>query len=159
MPDQLRPDDLPDPDDRPDEISIGPIGGIQIIDENDPRWDLHRAAWSAAMKKAQALHSADELLSGVTDTDWRVRHESIDRLVARWKDDPRTLAAIIERAIHDEHWEVRDAAVMKFVEFDPGDVAGPARAALRDEHEDVRWSARYVLWQTGTSDEPPPGLE
>jgi hypothetical protein len=78
------------PEDQPDEIWIGPIGPIPIIDEDDPRFEADRASWSVARRKAQALHSAEELLEGITDVDWRVRHESMPRLVARWKDDPRT---------------------------------------------------------------------
>jgi hypothetical protein len=79
--------DLP-PEDQPDEISVGPVGPIPIIHDDDPRFEEERAAWSAATKKAQALHSAEELLEGVRDPDWRVRHEAIPRLVTRWKDDP-----------------------------------------------------------------------
>jgi hypothetical protein len=37
--------------------------------EDDPRFEEERAAWSDARKKAQALHSADELLGGVVDDD------------------------------------------------------------------------------------------
>jgi HEAT repeat protein len=150
--------DLP-PEDRPDDISIGPIGSIPIIDEDDPRFEAERAAWSAANKKAQALHSADELLQGVGDADWRVRHESVQRLVARWSDDPRTLDAIMSLATGDEAWQVRGTAVMKLLEFDPTHVEATARRALEDEHQDVRWSAQYVLWQSGSTDEPPPGVD
>jgi hypothetical protein len=61
-----------------------------IIGPDDPRFAAEQAAWSAARRKAQALLSAEDLLAGVGDDDWHVRHESLDRLKARWRDDPRT---------------------------------------------------------------------
>jgi HEAT repeat protein len=146
------------PKDRPDEISIGPIGPIPIIDDDDPRFEEERAAQSAANRKAQSLHSADELLQGLQDPDWRVRHESVPRLVARWKDDPRTLEAVLHVAADDESWQVRSAAVMTLTEFKPKVVESTLRLGLEDENEDVRWSARFVLFQLGLTDEPPPGL-
>lgn len=75
------------PEDQPDTIDIGPVKGIPIFHDDDPRLEEDRALWSAATRKAQALHSADELLAGLRDHDWRVRHESVDRLVARAKDE------------------------------------------------------------------------
>jgi HEAT repeat protein len=150
--------DLP-PEDGPDEIRIGPIGPIPIIDEDDPRFVEERAAQSVANRKARALHSADELLEGIRDADWRVRHGCVPRLVARWKDDPRTLDAILQTAGSDESWQVRDAAVMRMTEFEPQAVETTLRICLEDEHEDVRWSARFILFQLGLTDDPPPGLD
>jgi HEAT repeat protein len=150
--------DLP-PEDQPDEIWIGQIGPIPIIDEDDPRFEAERVAQSAANKKAQALHSADELLEGLRDPDWRVRHESVPRLAVRWKEDPRTLEAILHAAANDESWQVRDAAVMRMTEFEPEAVETTLRICLEDEHEDVRWSARFILFQLGLTDDPPPGLD
>lgn len=86
------------PEDQPDVVWIGSVGPIPIIEDDGPRFVEERAAWSKARAKAQALHSADELVSGVHDPDWRVRFESIDRLVARWPNDPRTLVALIQLA-------------------------------------------------------------
>jgi HEAT repeat protein len=150
--------DLP-PEDRPDEIWIGPIGPIPIIDEDDPRFVEERAAQSTANRKAQALHSADELLEGVRDKDWRVRHESVDRLVARWSKDARTVDALIELASADPAWQVRSKAMMRLDEFDLERVEPTLQAGLDDPHEDVRWSARFILFQLGLIDEPPPGLD
>lgn len=150
--------DLP-PEDGPDEIWIGPIGPIPIIDEDDPRFEEERAAQSAANKKAQTLHSADELLEGVRDEDWRVRHESVDRLVARWSADPRTVDAPIELAGADPAWQVRSKAIMRLDEFDPETVEPTLKGGLDDPHEDVRWSARFILFQLGLIDDPPPGLD
>lgn len=76
-------DDLPREDD-PD----------VIIKPDDPRLAAERTAW-AATRKAQALHSAEEVLAGLSDDDWHVRHESSDRLKARWHDDPRTFPRIV----------------------------------------------------------------
>jgi hypothetical protein len=70
------------PEDQPDVFWIGPVGPIPIGYEDDPGTKRRRAAWSVARKKAQALHSAEELLNGMRDPDWRVRHESIDRVLS-----------------------------------------------------------------------------
>jgi len=78
------------PEDKPDVVWVGPVGPVPIHYEDDPRFEDERVAWSKARKKAQALHSAEEGLKGVTDDDWRVRFESVDRLAARWHDDGRT---------------------------------------------------------------------
>ena len=53
--------DLP-PEDQPDVVWVGPVGPIPIHYQDDPRFEEERAAWSHARKKAQALHSAEELL-------------------------------------------------------------------------------------------------
>jgi HEAT repeat protein len=150
--------DLP-PEDRPDVIWIGSIGPIPIIDEDDPRFEEEQAAQSAANRKAQALHSADELLEGVRDEDWRVRYESVDRLVARWSADPRTVDVLIEVASADPAWQVRSKAMMRLDEFDPDRVEPTLRRGLADPNEDVRWSARFILFQLGLIDDPPPGLD
>ena len=128
-------------------MGLGPVEGIPIIDDDDPRFEGDRAAWSAARKKAQALHSSDELLSGVDDPDWRVRFESIDRLVVRWKDDPRTVEAIVRLAGSDPFWQVRDRAVMRMDEFDAELVRPALVSALGDDNESVRDSAKLILRQ------------
>lgn len=150
--------DLP-PEDRPDEIWIGPIGPIPTIDEDDPRFEEERAAQSAANRKAQALHSADELLEGVREEDWRVRYESVDRLVARWSADAHTIDALIEMASADPAWQVRCKATMRLDEFDPERVEPTLRRGLADPNEDVLWSARFILFQLGLTEDPPPGLD
>jgi len=108
-----------------------------------------RKSWSAAIKKAQASHSPDELLSGLRDSDWRVRHETVDRLIARAKDDPRTLPSLLEAATSDEAWQVRDAVVMRLCDFERADVLDVLRRAASDPHPDVRWSATFSLGQLG----------
>jgi HEAT repeat protein len=142
------------PEDQPDVVWVGPVGPIPIRYEDDPRFEEERAAWSHARKKAQALHSAEELLGGVVDDDWRVRCESIDRLAARWHDDPRTLPALLDLAEHDSVWQVRSGATMRLVDFDPDAVAPVARQGMSDPSADVRWSANFVLFQFGLSKSP-----
>jgi HEAT repeat protein len=126
-------------------VSIGPVTHIPVVSEDDPEL----AIWSAARKKAQALHSPDELLAGLDDQDWRVRHECIDRLIARARDDPRVLPALLHVATSDEAWQVRDAAVMRLTDFEPDSVADTLHAAAKDPHPEVRWSAAYALQQSG----------
>jgi HEAT repeat protein len=138
--------DLP-PEDQPDTVSIGPVENIPIIHDDDPRFEEERAVWSAARKRAQAMHSPDELISGLSDADWRVRHEVVDRLTARGKDDPRTIPALLRAVLHDPAWEVRDAAVMAVGWFEDDRVTEALRAATSDPHPEVRWSAEFKLAQ------------
>jgi HEAT repeat protein len=138
--------DLP-PEDLPDEITIGPVGPIPIIDDDDPRFEAERSAWSSARARAQAFHSVEELLDGVDDDDWRVRFESIDRLIARWRDDPRTPLAVRRIAEHDPVWQVRSNAMMRLHEFDADLVREVLLRGLSDSNEEVRSSARYALDQ------------
>lgn len=144
------------PEDRPRTICIGPIRNIPVVADDDPRLAASRAAWSAATRTAQALHTADELLAGLRAHDWRVRHQSVDRLVARWPRDRRTLPALLHAAVRDRSWEVRDAVVMRLDEFDRGAVLAVLRTAAHDVHREVRWSARFALFQAGCG--PDPGL-
>jgi HEAT repeat protein len=145
---QPDPVELP-PDSEPDTISIGPVTGIPVYRENDPRHAEDRAAWSAANKKAQAMHSAGELLSGLGDPDWRVRHACVDRLIARARSDPRALPALLKAAMSDDAWQVRDAVVMRLCDFGGDSVLNALRAAATDPHPEVRWSATYSLRQLG----------
>jgi HEAT repeat protein len=72
---------------------------------------------------------------------------------------PLTLEAIRDIALRDDNAAVRDAAVMKLVEFPPVAIETTLQVAIDDEDEDVRWSARYVMWQSGLSEKPPPGID
>lgn len=138
--------DLP-PEDQPDTIDIGPVKGIPIIHDDDPRFERERAEWSAARKRAQAMVCPDELLVGLQDTDWRVRHEVVDRVIARARTDPRTLPALLLALANDPAWEVRDAIAIRLHEFDREVVVPALERALDDPEEEVRWSARYSLEQ------------
>jgi HEAT repeat protein len=133
------------PEDRPDTIDIGPVKGIPIIHDDDPRFEKDRAAWSAARKRAQAMITADELLAGLQDADWRVRHDVVDRLIARAAADPRTPPALLRALAKDPSWQVRNAVAMRLHEFDPAVVAPALERALDDTESKVRWSARYSL--------------
>lgn len=137
------------PEDQPDVIYIGPVGPIPIGYDDDPRYEEERAAWSEATKKAQALHSAEELLAGLRDPDWRVRFESVDRLVARWKDDPRTADTVLKAASEDSSSAVRANAMMRLDEFDPEQARRVLLSGLEDPDEDVRWAAQFILDQLG----------
>jgi hypothetical protein len=74
--------DLP-PEDQPENFDSGPIQGISIHFDDDPRFEADRLARTSARQKAQAMHTVDDLLAGLMDDDWRVRHEVVDRLIAR----------------------------------------------------------------------------
>jgi len=132
-----------------DQIWIGPVGPIPIRDENDPDFLAERAAWHEPRARAQAMVTVDEHLAGLRDPDWRCRHEVIDRLVARGKNDARTLPALLEALSSDSAWQVRDCVAMTLHEFPRVDVETALREAAKDTHPEVRWSARYSLTQLG----------
>jgi hypothetical protein len=141
--------DLP-PKDRPDAIQIGPIGPIPVFHDDDPRQDEDRRAWSAAKARAQTLHTVDELLAGLNDPDWRVRHEVIPRLIAKGRDDQRTVPTLLQTLAGDKVWQVRDIVAMSLHAFERELVTASLRRAMGgDESSDVRWSARYSLLQLG----------
>jgi HEAT repeat protein len=135
------------PDDQPDTIDIGPIKGIPVFHDDDPRLEGDRARWSAAARLAQAMHSVDDLLAGLGHDEWRVRQECVPRLAARGKADTRTVPALLTAVIADEVWQVRDTAVMALLDFNCPEAKVMLRLALDDVHPDVRWSAEYVLHQ------------
>lgn len=93
--------------------------------------------------------SPDELLEGLRNADWRVRFEVIDRVIAKAKDDPRTLPRLLELAENDPAWEVREAILMRLHQFARSRVLRVLRDALNDPHPEARWSARYALDQLG----------
>ncbi len=143
------------PEDQPDTVSVGPIRGIPVLHEDDPRFADERIAWSRATAVAQALHSPEELLGGLGSENWMVRHESIDRLIARARSDARTLPALLDAAGRDPAWQVREAILIRLHEF-PGDgTVAVLRHGLDDDHPGVRWSAGFSLVQLGF--DPGPG--
>lgn len=103
--------------------------------------------------------STDELLRGLEDDDWRVRHEVIDRAIARASDDRRTLPTLLCLLATDPAWEVRDAIAIVLNKFDQAQVGPALRTATRDPHPEVRWSARYSLFQLGLGPDPGNGPE
>lgn len=137
------------PEDQPHVIDIGPVQGIPVHYEDDPRLDAERQAWSAARKSAQGLQSVDELLRGFHDADWMVRYEVVGRLIARGRNDPRTLSELLIAATEDGAWQVRDAVVMRLSEFERDRVLLVLRVAADDSHSEVRRSARRSLNQLG----------
>jgi hypothetical protein len=78
--------------DKPDEISIGPIGPIPIVREDDPR----RLAANAAAKIAQAAAESEDLIALVLNhSDPLVRMEAVPRLKARFPNDNRAQEALV----------------------------------------------------------------
>jgi HEAT repeat protein len=47
---------------------------------------------------------------------------------------------------------------MTLTEFKPQALESTLRVGSEDENDDVRWSALFVLYQLGLTDDPPPGL-
>jgi HEAT repeat protein len=136
------------PDDQPDEIWVGPVGPIPIQYEDDPRLASERTRWHDANVRSQAMLTADELLGGLEDEEWRVRVGVVERLVARAGSDERTVPSLIDTLLTDTAWQVRDAVAMALKAF-PGDgrVLEALRTATADENDEVRWSVGFALAQ------------
>ncbi len=117
------------PEDQPHTIDIGPVKGIPIHYDDDPRFEAERRARSLATAKAQAMHSPDELLAGLLDPDWMVRIEVIDRLIARGRDDPRTVPALITAAESDASPDIRSTILMRLHRFQSNRVIDLLRSA------------------------------
>jgi HEAT repeat protein len=144
------------PEDQPDVIWIGPVGPIPIHYEDDPRFEEERALWHDANVRSQAMLTADELLAGLENGDWRVRHGVIDRLIARASDDERTVPALIAHLHHDTHCAVRQHVAMALTAFSyDARVVDALRKAASDEDADVRWSVAFSLFQLGSGPLPP----
>ena len=134
----------------PEGPPVAPARDVRAVAEDE------RAASSAAARTAQALHTTEELLRGVRHHEWRVRCESVVRLAARWPEDPRTRSALLVAAVHDRSWEVRDTVVLHLGAFRGVAVTAVLQAAAHDPHADVRWSARFALFQKGLGEDPGP---
>ena len=91
----------------------------------------------------------DDLLGGLYEDDWRVRHEVVDRLIARGKGDPRTLPRLLDAATSDPAFQVQCAILMRLSEFDRRAVLPVLHRAAVELHAEVRWSARFSLNQLG----------
>jgi HEAT repeats len=149
----LVPVELP-AEDRARTTAVAPIDGVPAPAEDDLGRADETSAWSAATRLAQALHSADELLWGLRHHDWHVRHQSVDRLIARGQRDGRTLPALLEAAVRDRAGEVRRAVVMRLSDLDPAAVLPVLQAAAHDCDRSVRWAARLALFQKGFGSDP-----
>jgi HEAT repeat protein len=135
------------PEDQPDTFDVGPVKGIPIIDDDDPRFEDERAAWSEATRRAQAMTTPDALLGGLADVDWRVRHEVVDRLAVRAAADGRIAPALLAAMKDDPVWQVRASIAMRSFELPGVDVLPVLQQARVDPHPEVRWAASYALDQ------------
>jgi HEAT repeat protein len=138
------------PEDQRDVFWVGPVGPIPIHYEDDPRFEEDRRAWSAARRRAQAMHTAGELLTGLFDRDERVRLEVVDRLIARAGDDLRTLPALLRAVRKDPAPMVRSSITMRLCDFDRANVMPDLLLLADDPDEDVRWAAEYAIAQLGS---------
>jgi HEAT repeat protein len=95
------------------------------------------------------MHTPEQLLVGLVDDDWRVRHQVVDRLAVRAEADDRIVPALVAALRDDPAWKVRDAVAMRLHEFDSDQVIDALRRALHDSHPEVRSSASFSLAQLG----------
>jgi HEAT repeat protein len=138
------------PEDQGDYLSIGPVENIPVIDDDDPRFVDERREWSEATAIAQALHSADELIDGLSSDNWMVRFGIVPRVIARARDDPRTVRALVGLALHDPSADVREIAVRSLHSLgDRPEVVTALRIAARDDDPEIRRWAAYSLTQLG----------
>jgi hypothetical protein len=126
---------------------IGSIGPIPVGYDDDPRDEDIRRIHHDANVIAQALHSADELLGGLShDNEW-VRYETIPRLT-RWGSDPRVQERLLQLVVSDDSAAVRDRAIMELLHFEPRlESIEAIRSQSNHPDPDVRESVNYVLTQ------------
>lgn len=137
------------PEDQPDEIWIGRVGPIPVFHDDDPRLEDENARWVVARSIAQALETADELLDGLHSAEWRVRHDVVDRLIARAADDERTVPELVVALRSDPNEKVREQVAMAFHAVNDSRVVEALGIALGDPSEEVRAAARFSLDQLG----------
>jgi HEAT repeat protein len=135
--------------DQPDAIWIGPVGPIPVFHDDDPRLEADKVAGRRFAAVADGMHSAEELLAGLHHPEAEVRWRVVDRLVARAGSDARTVPVMLDVLRSDPSWKVRDAIAMAFSGFHDQRVVLALHQALTDDHEEVRWAARYALTQLG----------
>ena len=150
--------DLP-PEDRPDEIWIGPIGPIPIIDEDDPRFVEERAL---SQQRTGRPRRSTRRMSSSRESETKTGVCAMNPSIASSLDGANTHAP----STPSSNWQVlirlgrfAARAMMRLDEFDLERVEPTLQGGLDDRHEDVRWSARFILFQLGLIDEPPPGLD
>ncbi|MFC5503193.1 HEAT repeat domain-containing protein [Lysinimonas soli] len=137
---------MPD-DEPPDEIYIGPVGPIPIRDV-DPVGQTQDRDDAAV---ADALHSAEELQSGMHHERAGVRHRVVDRLVARGFDHPNTIPTLLAVLANDPDPMPRFMVAMVLYKFGPDEriVQALIVAMKNDPDHDVRAEAMYSLDQLG----------
>lgn len=137
-----------DPQDEADSIKFNGVPAVPLFEEDDFRFVQSRQIGASTTRLVDAMHSADELLAGVSDANADVRRKAVPRLVARWYSDQRVEPTLIQLAVEDSDPLVRDAATMAFLDFAPSEaILSALGIAQQDSDEDVRWSANYVLGQ------------
>jgi hypothetical protein len=141
------------PDDHTDSIWIASVGPIPIGSDDDPRHEDFRRLRHDARVIAQALHTAEELLAGLSHENAWVRFESVPRSVARWGDDPRVEERLREIIGSDAFPAVRQQAVMAMLDYEPGLESTKAVLSQKGHSDpDVREAVDYVLAQWGLMD-------
>ncbi|SRR6266436_4621408 len=136
--------------DKPGEISIGPIGPIPIVREDDPR----RLAANAAAKIAQAAaESADLIALVLSHSDPLVRMQAVPRLKARFPNDSRAQEALVH-ALKDGDDSVRCAAISAIADLGLPLAGDLLAAALGDPESDVRFFAAIGLQHLGDERAP-----
>lgn len=131
--------------DEPDTVSIGSIGPIPIIEYDDPRFDVQRAAGRQAAAVADALHSPEDLQKGLLNVDPDVRWRVVPRLVARGREHVGTIPALLRTLATDGSARVRCAVAENLYWFDDDRVVAALKIALKDDDEETREAARDSL--------------
>ena len=124
-----------------DELWLGLLGPLRVSNAVSPE----RMLWSEATRVAQAAHALADLADLVmAHPDWRVRHEAIPRLRARFPQEALTFQAL-GAASRDPEAGVRGAAVHGLTNLGTPEAADVVYECLRDPDFNVRLAAASDL--------------
>jgi HEAT repeat protein len=122
--------------------------GVGAISVREPTAQESRQRQADAAV-ADALHTPEDLQSGMYHERADVRWRIVDRLIARGFDHPDTIPTFLDVLQHDPSPVVRGNVAFKLHRFsdDPRVVPALEHCARNDPDEQVRADARYSLGQ------------
>jgi HEAT repeat protein len=122
-------------------LSIGPIGPIPVVPEDDPRLKARREASRLAQSAIECVDLVELVLHY---PDPVVRMEAVPRLKARYPKDPSAHDALID-AVGDADEGVRCEAISAVADLALPGAGDLLAAALSDPARDVRFFAAIGL--------------
>lgn len=124
------------------------IEGVGVIPVHEPTPEESRQRQLDAAE-ADALHTPEDLQSGMYHERASVRWRGIDRLIARGFDHPNTVLTFLDVLQHDPSPVVRGLVAFKLHRFSDDSRVLPAleKSAISDPDEQVRADAQYSLDQ------------
>ena len=126
------------------ELYVGPVGPISVVHEFSPA-EIAQGRADAAV--ADALHTPEELQSGMYHESAGVRKRVVDRLIARGFDHPDTIPTLVDALRNDPHSDPRFKVAMVLYRFgrDPRIIDALVYAMNNDPDDEVRSEAMSTL--------------